>query len=55
MNERKRIKDWELEAGIVLRENRTNNKITEKQFKKRIKAEYIICKTLKGLMYLSNC
>ena len=55
MNERKRIKDWELETGIVLRENRTNNKITEKQFKRRIKHEYIICKTLKGLMYLSNC
>lgn len=55
MNERKRIKDWELETGITLRENRTNNKITEKQFKRRIKHEYIICKTNKGLMYLSNC
>ena len=55
MNERKRIKDWELETGVVLRENKNNNKITEKQFKKRIKHEYIICKTLKGLMYLSNC
>lgn len=55
MNERKRIKDWELETGVVLRENKNNNKITEKQFKRRIKHEYIICKTLKGLMYLSNC
>ena len=55
MNARKRIKDWELETGIVLKENKTNNKITEKQFKRRIKTEYIICKTNKGLMYLSNC
>ena len=55
MNERKRIKDWELETGITLRENKSNNKITEKQFKRKIKHEYIICKTNKGLMYLSNC
>lgn len=55
MNERKRIKDWELETGVILRENRQCGKMTEKQFKKRIKHEYIICKTLKGLMYLSNC
>ena len=54
-NARKRIKDWELETGIMLRENKNNNKITEKQFKRRIKTEYIICKTLKGLRYLSDC
>ena len=55
MNERKKIKDWELETGVVLRENKNNNKITEKQFQIRIKHEYIKCKTQKGLMYLSNC
>ena len=54
-NEMKRIKDWELETGVILKENNNNNKITEKQFKKRIKTEYINCKTEKGLAYLSNC
>ena len=54
-NEMKRIKDWELETGVFLKENKNNNKITEKQFKKRIKTEYINCKTEKGLAYLSNC
>ena len=51
----KTLKEWETETGIILRNNRQGGKITEKQFKKRIKHEYIICKTLKGLRYLSNC
>ena len=54
-NEMKRIKDWELETGVILKENKNNNKITEKQFKRKIKTEYISCKTEKGLAYLSNC
>lgn len=51
---RKPVQDWEVEKGIVLRENRNNNKITEKQFQKRIKSEYIKCKTEKGLIYLKE-
>lgn len=51
---RKTIKDWELEKGIILRENKNNNKITEKQFQKKIKHEYVKCKTLKGMMYMSE-
>ena len=47
---RKPVKDWELEKGVILKENRNNNKITEKQFKKRIKNEYIKCKIEKGLL-----
>ena len=51
----KALKEWEVETGVVLRENRQCGKITEKQFKRRIKSEYIKCKTIKGLIYLSNC
>lgn len=51
---RKPIKDWELEKGVTLMENKNNNKITEKQFQKRIKHEYIKCKTLKGMIYMSE-
>lgn len=32
---RKTVKEWEIEKGIVLRENKVNNKITEKQFQKK--------------------
>lgn len=51
---RKIIKDWELEKGVVLRENKNNDKITEKQFQKKIKSEYVKCKTEKGLLYMSE-
>ena len=51
----KTLKEWEVETGVVLRENRKHDKLTEKQFQKRIKHEYIKCKTIKGLIYLSNC
>lgn len=51
---RKPVKDWELEKGLILRENKKNNKITEKQFQRRIKREYIKCKTTKGLLYMSE-
>ena len=51
---RKTVKEWEIEKGIVLRENKVNNKITEKQFQKKIKSEYIKCKTEKGLLYISE-
>lgn len=51
---RKTIKDWELEKGVVLRENKNNDKITEKQFQKKIKSEYVKCKTEKGLLYMSE-
>lgn len=51
---RKTIKDWELEKGVILRENKGNNKITEKQYQRRIKSEYIKCKTEKGLLYMSE-
>ena len=51
---RKIVKEWEIEKGIVLRENKANNKITEKQFQKKIKSEYIKCKTEKGLLYMSE-
>ena len=55
MNERKLLKEWETETGVILRENRQCGKMTEKQFKRRIKHEYIKCKTARGLAYLSNC
>ena len=55
MNERKTLKEWETETGVILRENRQCGKMTEKQFKRRIKHEYIKCKTARGLAYLSNC
>ena len=51
---RKPIKDWELEKGVTLRENKNNNIITEKQFQRRIKKEYVKCKTLKGMIYMSE-
>ena len=51
---RKPIKDWELEKGVILRKNKNNNKITEKQFQNRIKTEYVKCKTLKGMMCMSE-
>ena len=51
----KTLKEWETETGITLRENRQCGMLTERQFKKRIKSEYIKCNTLKGLRYLSNC
>lgn len=50
----KTLKEWEIETGVILRENRKIDKLTEKQFKRRIKSEYIKCKTAKGLAYLSN-
>ena len=50
----KTLKEWETETGVVLRENRKHDKLTEKQFKRRIKSEYIKCKTAKRLTYLSN-
>ena len=51
----KTLKEWEIETGVVLRENRQCGMLTERQFKIRIKSEYIKCKTLKGLRYLSTC
>ena len=51
----KTLKEWETETGVILKENSQCGKMTEKQFKKRIKSEYIKCSTLKGLRYLSNC
>lgn len=51
---RKTIKEWETEKGVILKENRNNNKITEKQFQRKIKSEYIKCKTDKGLLYMSE-
>ena len=51
----KTLKEWETETGVILKENRNCGMLTEKQFKRRIKSEYIKCKTLKGLRYLSNC
>ncbi len=53
MNKRT-IKEWETETGVVLRENRNSDKITEKQFKRRIKSEYVKCKTEKGLLYMNE-
>ena len=50
----KTLKEWEIETGVILRNNRNCGMLTEKQFKKRIKSEYIKCKTMKGLRYLSN-
>lgn len=54
MNERKMLKEWETETGVILRNNRNCGMLTEKQFQRRIKTEYIKCKTAKGLAYLSN-
>lgn len=51
----KTLKEWETETGVILRNNRKCGMLTEKQFKRRIKSEYIKCKTMKGLRYLSNC
>ncbi len=51
----KTLKEWEIETGVVLRENRQCGMLTERQFKRRIKSEYIKCKTLKGLRYLGSC
>lgn len=50
----KTLKEWETETGVILRNNRKCSKMTEKQFKRRIKSEYIKCKTAKGLAYLRN-
>lgn len=51
----KTLKEWEIETGIILRGNRQCGMLTERQFKRRIKSEYIKCNTLKGLRYLSDC
>lgn len=51
---RKTVKQWELEKGVTLKENKDNNRITEKQFRRKIKSGYIECKTEKGLNYLKN-
>lgn len=51
----KTLKEWEIETGVTLRENKKCGMLTERQFKRRIKNEYIKCKTLKGLRYLSSC
>lgn len=50
----KTLKEWETETGVILRNNRNCGMLTEKQFKRRIKHEYIKCKTVKGLAYLRN-
>ena len=55
MANRKPLKDWEDEKGIIFRKRKRKvNNITEKQYKQFIKTEYIICKTEKGAEYLAE-
>lgn len=48
---RKTLKDWELEKGIIVKEKDKSKKYNEKQYKNLIKTNYIVIKTNKGLAY----
>ena len=52
---RKSLKEWEDEKGVILRKRKRKiNNITERQYKHFIRTEYIICKTEKGAEYLAE-
>lgn len=55
MANRKALKEWEEEKGVKIRRRKhKNNDFTEKEYKRLIQTEYIICKTEKGLEYLKE-
>lgn len=55
MANRKTLKEWEEEKGVKIRRRKhKNNDFNEKEYKKLIRTEYIICKTEKGLKYLQE-
>lgn len=55
MANKKLLKEWEEEKGIRIRKRKhKKNELTEKEYKKLIKTEYIICKTEKGYDYLQK-
>lgn len=55
MPNRKMLKEWEDEKGVKIRRRKhKNNNFTEKEYKRIIQSEYIICKTEKGLEYLQG-
>jgi len=51
---KKKLKEWELEKGIKIKDNRKGKKYSEKQFKNKIKTNYITVKTEKGMDYIKN-
>lgn len=50
----KMLKDWELEKGVEIKERRKDKLISEKEYKRKIKSNYIVVKTHKGLEYLES-
>lgn len=51
---RKMLKDWELEKGVEIKEKRKDKLISEKEYKRNIKSNYIVVKTRKGADYLET-
>ena len=50
----KMLKDWELEKGVEIKERRKDKLISEKEYKRKIKSNYIVVKRHKGLEYLES-
>lgn len=52
---RKSLKDWEMEKGVIIRNRKYNqDELTEKQYKNLVKTKNIKIKTEKGLQYLEE-
>lgn len=52
---RKSLKDWEMEKGVIIRNRKYNqDELTEKQYKNLVKTKNIKVKTEKGLQYLEE-
>ena len=52
---RKNLKDWEMDKGVIIRNRKYNqDELTEKQYKNLIKTKNIKVKTEKGLQYLEE-
>ena len=55
MPNRKNLKDWEMDKGVIIRNRKYNqDELTEKQYKNLIKTKNIKVKTEKGLQYLEE-
>lgn len=46
-----RLKDWELEKGIIIKDTHKDMVLTEKQYRRLVKTKSISIKTQKGLDY----
>lgn len=51
---RKPLKAWEIEKGVIIKTKKRAGFFTEKQFRLLIKTNHIKVKTNKGLEYIQN-